>query len=291
MKVTPPPLGAHTALDDIHYREYKILLKPDRFTEAAAFREFWEIIRKAAASFDLKIVEAEDAFTNQIREVLFYDTPTFDLYNHHFILRQRTFFRDGWPEHDHQLTFKFRHPEFAAAASADVTPQIPGKTRIKFKEELLPLPDQLGGMRTIYSHNCDLLTPRSVLDPALQEISKAFPVLGPLRVTPETSISLVNDMAVEEVQVNVGEIHFGHGFNGKTTIAVWRDRRLERPLCGEFAFQAKFEHHNAIHRSSVAIADEFHRTVQLEASDWIQLGTTKTAMVYGFAKVPPTNRE
>jgi len=281
----------NTPLDEIHYREYKILLKPNRFVSPEAFREFWSVVCKTAKSFDLKIVEAADAFASQIREVLFYDTPAYDLYNNHFILRQRTFFRDGWPEHDHQLTFKFRHPEFAAAAAVDVTPQIPGKTKIKFKEELLPLTDQVGGMRTMFSHNCDLLTPKSVLDPAVQQISKAFPVLRPLRQQPETPIALVNDIAVEEVQVNVGEIHFGHGFNGKTTIAVWRDRRLERPLCGEFAFQAKFEHHNELHRASVALADEFHRSVQLDASDWIQLGTTKTAMVYGLGKVAPTNHE
>jgi hypothetical protein len=283
--------GVRTPLDDIHYREYKILLKPERFNDPRSFRDFWKLVEESAKKYDLKIVLNPDAFVNQIREVLFYDTAAFELYNNHFILRRRTFYKDGWPEHDHELTFKFRHPDHAAAAAVDVHPHVAGDAKIKFKEELLPLRENLGGMRTMYSHNCDLYTPKAVLDPVVEDVAAAFPVLSKIPIDSSSRIALVNDMAVEEVQVNVGEIHFGHGFNGNATVAIWRDRRLETPLCGEFAFQCKFDRYDALHRSSVAIADDFYREVQLDAEAWIELGTTKTAMVYGLGKVAPTNHE
>ena len=38
--------------------------------------------------------------------------------------------------------------------AVDMRPKIAGKYRIKFKAEILPLKDQVGGYRILYSHNC-----------------------------------------------------------------------------------------------------------------------------------------
>jgi hypothetical protein len=89
----------------------------------------------------------------------------------------------------------------------------------------------------------------------------------------------------------MGRIHFGHGYNGKTTIAVWRSRALEKPLAGEFAFQCKFERLQEVHKSALVLSEEFYKTVQLDCAEWIKLGTTKTAMVYGLGSVPVMNHE
>ncbi|MGA1129708.1 MAG: hypothetical protein ACO3XN_06545, partial [Chthoniobacterales bacterium] len=67
--------------DDLHYREYKILLRPERFTSPQAFKDFWQVVKRVAKQFEVRLEEAEDAFENQVREVLFFDTPDFDLYN------------------------------------------------------------------------------------------------------------------------------------------------------------------------------------------------------------------
>jgi hypothetical protein len=46
-----------------------------------------------------------------------------------------------------------------------------------------------------------------------------------------------------------------------------------------------------VHKSSLVLADEFYKQVQLDCADWVMLGTTKTAMVYGLGNVPLRNRE
>jgi hypothetical protein len=97
-------------------------------------------------------------------------------------------------------------------------------------------------------------------------------------------------MAVEEVQVNVGELHFGNGFNGKTTIAVWRTRKYERAFCGEFAFQCRFDSEDDLHKSSLRRADDFYKALQLDAHDWVSLGTTKTALVYQIGQPAHASR-
>jgi hypothetical protein len=226
-----------------------------------------------------------------VREVLFFDTPGYDLYNNHFIVRLRTLYRDGWPAGTPELTVKFRHPDFEKAARVDIRPALAGETRIKFKQELLPLKDRLGEIRSIFSHNSVLALPREAMNFALQNITHAFPAFAQIEANEHTPIELVNDMAVEEVQVNVGVAHFGHRYNGKTTIAVWRSRKLEQPVCGEFAFQCKFNKSEDLDADVLAKADRFHKAVQMKAADWVLLGTTKTAMVYGLGNQTVVNHE
>jgi len=274
-----PSNGPH---DDLHYREYKIILRPEPFTTPKAFKDFWQVVKRVAKQFDVRIGESDDAFANNVREVLFFDTPDFDLYRNHFIVRLRTPYHDGWPSGTPELTVKFRHPDFNEAARVDIRPALAGETRIKFKEELLPQPDKLGEIRSIFSHNAVLALPRDSMNLALRNITRAFPAFRSLEKEGDAPIQLVNDMAVEEVQVNVALMHFGHRYAGKTTISVWRSRKLEQPVCGEFAFQCKFRKSDEVHTMTLEKASAFHRNLQLVAADWIMLGTTKTALVYGL---------
>lgn len=277
-------------LDKVHYREYKILLKPERFFRRERFEEYWGILREIAGHCGVKVKTNDRAFHSLVREVLFYDTNKFDLYRNAFILRKRTFYKDGWPEPDHELTVKFRHADMDAAARVDIHPHLEGERRIKFKEELLPLRDEIGGMRSLYSHNCVLVTPKIVLDKGLHDISNVFPALKDIDVSPETKIELVNNVAVEEVQVDPGFFDFGHGLEAKATIAVWRNRASETSLVGEFAFQAKFHRIDEIHQKAKTLSEKFYRAVQTHAPEWVQLGTTKTAMVYKMGgKAAPDN--
>src|SRR5690606_9499204 len=93
----------------------------------------------------VQVTTNKDAFHSLVREVLFYDTNNFDIYRNAFILRRRTFYKDGWAQRDHELTIKFRHSDQDIAARSDIHPRLEGERRIKFKEELLPLRDKLGG--------------------------------------------------------------------------------------------------------------------------------------------------
>lgn len=279
-------------MDDIHYREYKILLRPERFFDPHQFEVFWHKVEQVAEAHKVIVHTDKDGFKRQVREVLFYDTPDYDLYRHAFILRKRTFYTDGWPENEHELTFKFRHPDFEAAAQVDVTPHLQGSADIKFKEELLPLKEKLGGMRSLFSHNCVLRSAGLVLDAGLERIASVFPVLSQLcPVSVGTPVSLVNNLAVEEVQVNIGGFDFGHGLVAKATIAVWRDRPTESSIVGEFAFQAKFDRYDELHAKAKARSEAFFLAVQEQMPEWIYLGVTKTALVYNFGKLAVAGQE
>ena len=65
------PETQHLPGDVVHYREYKILLQPDRFTSKHGFLEFWETASKTLKKLGLKVDVDEHAFDSQVREVLF----------------------------------------------------------------------------------------------------------------------------------------------------------------------------------------------------------------------------
>jgi hypothetical protein len=135
-----------------------------------------------------------------------------------------------------------------------------------------------------------LAKPREDLEMAVKDLAAAFPATGMLEADHESPLKLVNDMAVEEVQVDVGELQFGGGFHGKTTIAVWRTRKYEKAFCGEFAFQCKFDSEDELHATSLRRAEDFYKALQVDANEWVSLGTTKTALVYQIGQSPHATR-
>jgi hypothetical protein len=286
----PPAYSDGHPLDQVHYREYKLILRPARFTSAQSFADFTRLVRHAAESLDVALFR-EERPEPQIREVLFFDTPACDLYNSRFILRQRTVYRQGWPVDGHEVVLKFRHPEMDVAAGVDVRPASRRDYLIKFKEELLPLRDGLGGQRSLFSHNCTLADAPALRDRPFQEAAALFPALRPLGVPPGAPVQLVSGLAAEEVLADLGEVHFGHGLRAKASIAVWRDRGPATPLVGEFSFQCKFDRYQDLHHKALKRSEDFFRTLQLAARDWVQLDATKTGVVYGRGPAAVSNRE
>ena len=269
--------------DDITYLEAKLILKPEPFTSAARLRDFARFVRRAARQTGVGFAQDKKAGKRpEVREVVFLDTPDFALYNNAFILRRRITYEDGFPAGDPEIVFKFRHPDRDRAGAVDVRPQIAGKHRIKFKAEALPLKDEVGGFRILYSHNCQFgLSQTTDRDKtSLATLSRILPPLNMLKRRGEERVKLVNEGIVEEVLVPLGMLDFGKGLTAKCDIALWRTRGEHRPLVGEFAFQVKFAKEDALGDKQRRRCALFYTALQHEVAEWLALGVTKTAMVY-----------
>jgi hypothetical protein len=192
---------------------------------------------------------------------------------------------------EHEVVLKFRHPDVNAAALVDVRPAGGLAHLLKFKEELLPLRDGLGGIRSLFSHNCTLSDAPALRDRPFREVAALFPALRPLAVPADAPLQLVGGLAAEEILTDIGEVHFGHGLRAKANVAVWRDRGPQTPLVGEFAFQGRFERWEELHHKAKKRSEDFFRTLQLAARDWVQLDATKTGVVYGRGPAPVSNHE
>jgi hypothetical protein len=281
-------------LDHVQYVESKLILKGDRFTSVDCFDEFARLVKRTAkqANIDFSRRAFKDA-KPRIREVLFFDTPDFRLYNNAFILRKRTDYVNGFAVGDPEIVFKFRHPDLQKAADIDVRPQIAGTYRIKFKSEALPLKDEAGGVRTLYSHNAQFpLSHVQAADrAALSTLMRLLPPLRGIKTSGTEKVELVNHATVEEVLLDVGMLDFGKGVTAKANVAVWRTRGDEQQLVGEFAYECKFERLDERHAVAMKRAEQFLVLLQEPARDWLSLGTTKTGTVYRLKGNPPTAHE
>ena len=281
-------------LDHVQYVESKLILKGDPFTSVDSFDDFARLVKRTAKQAGIAFSrKAYKDAKPRIREVLFFDTPDFRLYNNAFILRKRTEYVDGFAVGDPEIVFKFRHPDLQKTADIDVRPQIAGSYRIKFKAEALPLKDQVGGLRTLYSHNAQfpLSSVHAADRAALSTLTRLLPPLRAMKTDASGKVELVNHTAIEEVLLDVGMLDFGKGITAKANVAVWRTRGDQQQLVGEFAYQCKFERLDERHAVAMKRAEQFLVQLQETARDWLALGTTKTGTVYRLKGNPPTAHE
>jgi hypothetical protein len=283
-----------TPFDRVQHLEAKLILKPDGFTSVKSFRDFGRIVRRTAKQVGVGFIEDKEADPRpEIREIVFLDTPDFALYTNAFILRRRVSYVDGFSVGDPEIVFKFRHPDERKAAALDVRPRIDGQYRIKFKAEALPLKDEIGGYRILYSHNCQFgLSQTHAQDrTSIATLEKIFPPLAMLKRPDKERVNLVNEGVVEEVLLPLGNLDFGKELVAKCDVAVWRTRGDHLPLVGEFAFQVKFDRREDIAAKQKKLAAQLYITLQREAAGWLTLGVTKTAMVHRLKGAAPQSHE
>ena len=276
------------------YLSFKLILKPNRFDSRDSLFSFGKVVAAAGAKHGIgfKVGKFADA-PIKIREVLFVDTPDFRLYKNAFILRRRIEYRDGFPISDPEIVFKFRHSDLQTTAETDVRPQIAGDHRVKFKVQVLPRKDHLGGIRLLYSHNVQF--PRSHVKEndvfSFDVIARIFPALESLKKGPGEKIELVNDAIIEEVLQDIGTIDFGNGFTAKSNVGIWRTRGEHRPLIGEFAYQFQFKDRADLDLDTMIRAERFFLDLQYAAKDWMALNATKTGIVYRLLGNSPQANE
>jgi len=282
-------------LDDIQFLECKLILTTEHFTSVKGFQRYSKLVARAAeecgVGFDIR--ESRGA-KPEIREVLFLDTRHFRLYNNAFILRRRIRYEDGFPMGEPEFVFKFRHSDLQTAADMDVRPIFPGTDyQIKFKAEALPLKDQLGGYRMLFSHNVQFglsdvpRGDRASMSPLIE----AFPALNMLKKHRNERIELVNQTIIEEVLQDLGLLDFGKGVTARSNVALWRTRGENKPLVGEFSYQVKFKAREEVHDKARERCAKFFIRLQQLGQDWVYLGVTKTAMVYRLKGNPPQAHE
>jgi hypothetical protein len=62
-------------------------------------------------------------------------------------------------------------------------------------------------------------------------------------------------------------------------------------MCGEFAFEAKFNRAHELHEKAMDRGRQFFIELQQSGRDWLSLGTTKTGLVYRLKGNPPQAHE
>lgn len=266
--------------NDITHREFKLLLKAERFSNRKAVLDFNKMLADIADKAKVRY-EPMDPVDSQTRVVEFYDTADEVLRKNELIFRIRQTRAGGWPDETWEVTFKARAADRKKAETFDSSSSFPQLQKQKFKEEILK--DQpVGSIKSIFSNNCILESPQLDITMPLERIAEAFPHLRSLDLNLEEPLTIVKGAKVFEIEAKLGNLFFGHHVTAMATLAVWARPIPDdfQPLIAEFGWS----YHPVDDdkgREADKVADDFFKAVQLPLHDWITDGTTKTALIYG----------
>ncbi len=265
----------------VTHREFKLLLKPEKFPTRRAVLEFNELLQKTANQLGVHY-EPVESLDSQLRIVQFYDTKNEDLRKNKLIFRIRQIRQGGWPDESWELTFKCRAPEYEKAASFDTDTTMTQLQKKKFKEELIR-GDIPGTMVSIFSNNVIVEYPDVEIEVPLSRLAEGLPHLKTLGLDMSQSLSIVAGAKVFELQSTLGTLNFGHGVTAHTTLAVWARPVPDRfePLVAEFGFSTHLLGKDEKEEKGQKAADEFFKALQVPLKSYLAEGTTKTALIYG----------
>lgn len=265
----------------VTHREFKMLLKPEKFTSRKALLEFNQLLERTATTLGVHY-EPVESLDSQLRIVQFYDTKNEDLRKNKLIFRIRQIREGGWPDESWELTFKCRAPEYEKAAGFDTDTTLTKLQRKKFKEELIR-GDAPGTMTSIFSNNVIVEYPEINVEFPLSRLAEALPHLKTLDLDMNERLSIVAGAKVFELQSTLGNLFFGHGVTAHATLAVWARPVPDRfePLVAEFGFSTHVREADEREAKGQKAADDFFKALQAPLKDYLSDGTTKTALIYG----------
>jgi hypothetical protein len=279
--------------ESLHYREFKILLKAQDFDEAIGVevKDYWKLARRVAGQLLINVQRGDAEAEPQHRDIVFLDTPRFDLYKKSYMLRVRRSYVGAEPSNGYELTLKYRSSDIAQAAAVDTGAVRERGGRVKFKEEILLVGSELGGMRSIFSHTCQLRDQTAPLGKTIGDFTKIFPALRGLGIPGSTKLSPAAPVPVQEVLYDLGELGFRGAKTAKVNMAIWRNPKTKKIMIGEFAYETHFKHYGRLNPVPKLRSERLYRILQRETGAWVELGTTKTSLYYGLAGKQLTHDE
>ena len=263
-------------------REFKLLIKPQGLERLSRVTALSEKIVQFCHQNKVGFFHSDNATTG-LRNIYFYDTPGEDFRHNNIILRIRESRQNIWVDDWCEVTLKCRASALDVAEKFNPIPKKSIKSRLRLKEEVLR-GDAVGSKRSLYSNNAilDAIPLNNIFDRSFSSVSKFFPGLSSLAIDKKTPLRIVGGSTnkILEVSMHLGNLVFGDGVQAHCDIAIWL-RSIGDPIVGELSFSYPINDENRLQEKAHKRADQFFTKLQVDLSDWLEIGTTKTALVYG----------
>lgn len=263
-------------------REFKLLIKPKGLDRRSNITKLSEQILAFCKKSKVDFFHLDNANTG-LRNIYFYDTPGEDFRRNNIILRVRESRQNVWVDDWCEVTLKCRSHDLEQSSVFDPAPIKKIKHRLRLKEEILR-GDELGSRRQLFSNNSilDAVPLDSLFERTLMSTSKFFPGLSILNVNKDAPLRIVGGASnkILEACLPLGNLVFGSGVQAHCDIAIWM-KSVGEPIVGELAFAYRVNNENRGEEKAHKRADKFFKDLQIELADWLEIGSTKTALIYG----------
>ncbi len=266
---------------EIDSREFKLLLKGELFNNRISGAEnIWKQIKSYAEKSNYKVTEADNTFSESIRDIIFIDTKNLDFFKKDLILRKRTKYSGSKPGSDYEITVKLRVSDKKDAEKKEITTHEGLKTKSKFEEDIGMKSGETGSIVSVYSLSTSIKKISFESGNKVEDIYELFPSLKETGINPEEEIKTVNDIIIKEYLYEPGEIKFGTGLKVQAEITVWYKKGEENPFIAEFSYKDKSVRKNVSDETRKA-SEEFFKGLQSVLKESIHNGFTKTKIIYG----------
>jgi hypothetical protein len=263
-------------------REFKLLIKPQGLDRRSRITTLSDQILQFCKKSKVEFFHLDNATTG-LRNIYFYDTPGEDFRRNNIILRVRESRQNIWVDDWCEVTLKCRTGDLQKSHEFDPSPKKTIKSRLRLKEEILR-GDTIGTSRAIYSNNAilDAVPIDSLFEKSLASVAKFFPGLIALSIDKKAPIRIVGGRTnkILEACLPIGNLVFGDGVQAHCEIAIWM-KSVGDPIVGELAFSYRVNDSNRGQVKAHKRADKFFKKLQIELESWLEIGSTKTALVYG----------
>ncbi|MBU3598574.1 hypothetical protein [Polynucleobacter bastaniensis] len=263
-------------------REFKLLIKPQGLDRRSRITTLSDQILQFCKKSKVEFFHLDNATTG-LRNIYFYDTPGEDFRRNNIILRVRESRQNIWVDDWCEVTLKCRTGDLQKSHEFDPSPKKTIKSRLRLKEEILR-GDTIGTSRAIYSNNAilDAVPIDSLFEKSLASVAKYFPGLTALPIDKKSPIRIVGGRTnkILEACLPIGNLVFGDGVQAHCEIAIWM-KSVGDPIVGELAFSYRVNDANRGQEKAHRRADKFFKKLQIELASWLEIGSTKTALVYG----------
>ncbi len=267
---------------EITNREFKLLIKPQGLDRRRTITALSDQILNFCKKNKVDFFHLDNAETG-LRSIYFYDTPGEDFRLNNVILRVRESRQNIWVDDWCEVTLKCRTGDIEKSNQFNPAPKKSVKSRLRLKEEILR-GDAIGSARSIYSNNAilDAVPIDSLFERSLSSVIKFFPGLAKLPIDKKKPLRIVggNTNKILEASLPIGNLVFGDGVQAHCEIAIWM-RSVGNPIVGELTFSYRVNDANRKQAKAHKRADKFFKKLQVELANWLEIGSTKTALVYG----------
>ena len=267
---------------EITNREFKLLIKPQGLDRRSRITALSDQILNFCKKNKVDFFHLDNAQTG-LRSIYFYDTPGEDFRRNNIILRVRESRQNIWVDDWCEVTLKCRTGDIGQSNQFNPAPKKSIKSRLRLKEEILR-GDAIGSARSIYSNNAilDAVPIDTLFERSLSSVIKFFPGLAKLPIDKKKPLRIVggNTNKILEACLPIGNLVFGDGVQAHCEIAIWM-RSVGDPIVGELAFSYRVNDANRKQAKAHKRADKFFKKLQVELANWLEIGSTKTALVYG----------
>lgn len=267
---------------EITNREFKLLIKPQGLDRRSRITALSDQILNFCKKNKVDFFHLDNAQTG-LRSIYFYDTPGEDFRRNNIILRVRESRQNIWVDDWCEVTLKCRTGDIGQSNQFNPAPKKSIKSRLRLKEEILR-GDAIGSTRSIYSNNAilDAVPLDSLFERSLSSVIKFFPGLAKLPIDKKKPLRIVGGSTnkILEACLPLGNLVFGDGVQAHCEIAIWM-RSVGDPIVGELAFSYRVNDANRKQAKAHKRADKFFKKLQIDLANWLEIGSTKTALVYG----------